>query len=371
VARKNYSSAAGLTVQGSSLFCFGGSGSRRGGRQINDPSLLTILEIFCFEREKKKALKAFREAVSPENLKLACLVLENLETQQKVNWAQSTLTLSDNRFLLSGLMDHKMSELNLSSSSQSTHQILRALQYRLNPATTVESINVNSAVFERGIEVLEQWGLLVPAPGHIHWGQFRRTEPFCKDFGTGRGTPIDRYYLEKFICQIRPQVKGNTLEIGGAVSNGVFFGFSQATEYHALDLQPSPYTDYAGDAHDPSLIAADSFDSIVCFNVLEHCARPWVVVENIHRWLKTGGKAFCMVPNAQRIHELPRDYWRPLPSALESMFDRFSRSQLCVYGNLVAFTASCYGIACEELKLEELDFVHPDYPVATCIVAEK
>jgi hypothetical protein len=78
-----------------------------------------------------------------------------------------------------------------------------------------------------------------------------------------------------------------------------------------------------------------------------------------------------MVPNAQRVHELPRDYWRPLPSALESIFDLFAHSQLYVYGNLITQTASYNGIACEEITPEELEFVHPDYPVATCIVAEK
>jgi SAM-dependent methyltransferase len=267
-------------------------------------------------------------------------------------------------------IDEQMKELNLSSASQATHQILRAVLHRVNSAA-LGSINTNSDAFERAMQALEQAGLLVPAPRHIDWGQFRRTEPFCKNFGFGRGTPIDRYYLDKFIAHIRPQVKGNTLEIGGAVGNSASFGFTQTTEYHALDLHPSPYNDYAGDAHEPSLIAPETFDSIVCFNVLEHCTRPWIVAENIHRWLKKGGKAFCMVPNAQRVHELPRDYWRPLPSALESMFDRFTHKQMHVYGNMMTHMASSYGIACEELTPEELDFSHPDYPVATCIVAEK
>ena len=53
------------------------------------------------------------------------------------------------------------------------------------------------------------------------------------------------------------------------------------------------------------------------------------------------------------------------------MFDSFTRVQLHVYGNLITHTASFYGIACEELNPEELDYTHPDYPVATCIVAEK
>jgi SAM-dependent methyltransferase len=369
-AGENLSSFATLFVQGSSLVSAGGIGSRVAGRALADPSLLTILEIFCFEKDKREAFKAYQRAASPKYLGAALGLLEDLEREEGMTWAQSVWNVSENSLTgrVPGELDAR--ELNLGASSQATHQILRAVQRRLNPESS-DAFSRNLEAFQRGVEVLVQSGLLVPASGHVRWGQLRRLEPVGKNFGYGRGTPIDRYYLGKFIELIRPLVQGNTLEIGGSISNGVSFGFTRATEYHAVELHPSPNNDYAGDVHEASLIAADVFDAIVCFNVLEHCTRPWIVVDNMHKWLKKGGKAFCMVPNAQRVHEMPRDYWRPLPSAMESMFSAFSHIQLHVYGNLITHTASFYGIACEELKPEELDYAHPDYPVATCIVAEK
>jgi SAM-dependent methyltransferase len=370
VAHENFSSSADLVIQDATLVGLGGTGSRMAGRALADPCLLTILEIFCFEKDAREAFRAYRRAGSRKYLETAAGLLEDLERNEGITWAQSCWHLSENSLVARVPGEPDSVELNLSSSSQATHQILRAVQRHLRPGSA-DGFSRNLEGFQRGVQVLGQWGLLVPAPGHVGWGQLRRLTPIGRNFGYRRGKPIDRYYLDKFIDLIRPLVQGSTLEIGGSLSNGAAFGFTQATEYHALELHPSPHVDYAGDVHDGSLIEADVFDSIVCFNVLEHCTRPWMVVENMHKWLKKGGKAFCMVPNAQRVHEMPRDYWRPLPSAMESMFDSFTRVQLHVYGNLITHTASFYGIACEELNPEELDYTHPDYPVATCIVAEK
>ena len=214
-------------------------------------------------------------------------------------------------------------------------------------------------VFGRGLLDLERWGLIVPARGKVDWGQLRIAEPVCRNFGFSRGTPIDRYYLHRFVGEIRSQVKGKTLEVGGVVSNAGYYGFGHTTDYHVRLTSHPLMLILPATAHDASLIATDTFDSVVCFNVLEHCAKPWIVVENIDRWLRKGGKAFCMVPNAQRIYSLPCDYWRPLPSACEIMFSMFARVRIHVYGNLITHTASHYGIACEELKPEELESSAP------------
>ena len=76
-----------------------------------------------------------------------------------------------------------------------------------------------------------------------------------------------------------------------------------------------------------------------------------------------------MVPNAQRVHRFPEDYWRPLPGALRFLFRGFAGCKLYVYGNLVTTLASLHGVAAEELDSEELLRADPDYPVASCIVA--
>lgn len=78
-----------------------------------------------------------------------------------------------------------------------------------------------------------------------------------------------------------------------------------------------------------------------------------------------------MVPNAQRIHNDPRDYWRILPDGMESLFTIFLVRKMFVYGNPVTVTAAIMGIAAEELSEEELNFYNNEYPVATCIYAIK
>jgi hypothetical protein len=45
------------------------------------------------------------------------------------------------------------------------------------------------------------------------WGNLRRTAPFSATFGFDRGTPIDRYYLERFLNSHRALITGRVLEV--------------------------------------------------------------------------------------------------------------------------------------------------------------
>ena len=44
-------------------------------------------------------------------------------------------------------------------------------------------------------------------------GTLRRTRPLSNDFGYDRGTPVDRYYIERFLAQHRSDVRGRVLEV--------------------------------------------------------------------------------------------------------------------------------------------------------------
>src|SRR5215210_840 len=39
------------------------------------------------------------------------------------------------------------------------------------------------------------------------------TEPISRSFGSDRGTPIDRYYIERFLEQNRSYVRGTCMEV--------------------------------------------------------------------------------------------------------------------------------------------------------------
>jgi len=61
------------------------------------------------------------------------------------------------------------------------------------------------------------------------------------------------------------------------------------------------------------------FDCVLCTEVLEHCARPAVVMDEIARVLKPGGVVLLTTPLMQALHSMPHDYYRYTPSALENL----------------------------------------------------
>lgn len=229
---------------------------------------------------------------------------------------------------------------------------------------------LNFDEFAARAEYLRESGFLLPDVGEINWGDLRRSQPLCQFFGFMRGTPIDRYYLDRFIESIQNDVQGLTLEIGGQKTNRELYALKRTSGYRVLDL-PGWSDDIVGDANDSGAVPEENFDSILILNVLEHCENPQKVVDNIYRWLKPGGHVYAMVPCAQRIHPTPRDFWRPMPDGLKSMFKAFRSQKVTTYGNVTTVVASFHGIAAEELTPEELDFTHPDYPVICCLTAQK
>lgn len=46
-------------------------------------------------------------------------------------------------------------------------------------------------------------------------------------------------------------------------------------------------------------LSNDSFDVVLCLDVLEHLEDPWLVLKDIHRVLKLGGSLICSLPNVR------------------------------------------------------------------------
>ena len=79
------------------------------------------------------------------------------------------------------------------------------------------------------------------------------------------------------------------------------------------------FLDYAFDLNKPLPIENEQFDSIILSDVLEHIRYPEVLLKEMYRLLKPGGKAIINVPFYYWLHEHPYDYFRYTRYALESM----------------------------------------------------
>ncbi len=90
--------------------------------------------------------------------------------------------------------------------------------------------------------------------------------------------------------------------------------------YHGMDIQQnaSCTVDSIGplDEAFPSVLHS-RFDLILCTEVLEHVANWPAAFLNISTALKPGGRAILTCPFVYPLHELPHDYWRPTPYAID------------------------------------------------------
>ncbi|MEB3312384.1 MAG: methyltransferase domain-containing protein [Snowella sp.] len=365
---KQYVTNAFLKIENNNLYAIF-AWSKKTADLISRKSWLSVLEIFVHEHSLEKAYKIFEKINVDSNPK----PINNLQPYQQL-LEEGIVQLGEGKITLFGRgfrsFIEKDSVFNLETLSENNYHLLPPLFAQVPLENDLNSIK-NFEAFTHLVKQLENLGLLSPATGSINWGDFRKPVPICQAFGLTRGTPVDRYYLSQFIGAIRHEIQGNILEIGGTPKDKDFYEVNQGDSYKILNIESGLGVDIVGDVHDTSIIEPASFDSIIIFNVLEHCYAPWVAVENIWQWLKPGGKCFAMVPSAIRLHATPMDYWRPLPDAFAYIFRNFSQQQSYVYGNPMTAIASYQGIATEELTTEELDAFHPDYPVATCIVAQK
>jgi len=79
---------------------------------------------------------------------------------------------------------------------------------------------------------------------------------------------------------------------------------------------------------------ADSFDTVLCFEVLEHVPQPFSTFAEITRVLKPGGILLLTTPQSWRLHEAPYDFFR---------YTRFGLQHLAEYHGLVVETIMPHG----------------------------
>ena len=119
-------------------------------------------------------------------------------------------------------------------------------------------------------------------------------------------------YAQKYIS-------GKTLDLGAGAAKYREIIKERAREYLAFDMMPGKHIDVVGDALDLPF-PADTFDTIVSTQVLEHIEKPWVMIKEIRRVLKSRGFCILTAPFLEPYHPDPGDFFRYSTEGMKSLF---------------------------------------------------
>jgi SAM-dependent methyltransferase len=191
-----------------------------------------------------------------------------------------------------------------------------------------------------------------------------------------RGTPVDRYYIERFVAAHRDDIRGQVLEMHDSRYTDRFG--TGVTRRDVLDIDAgNPNATIVADLTAADAVADDSFDCFVLTQTLQFIFDVPAALAQVHRILRPGGVALVTVPAVSRLapgYGLERDYWRFTPASCAALFGTaFGRGAAEVRGdgNVRSAMAFLAGLAWEELPRAALDAHDDFFPVIVSVRAVK
>ena len=212
----------------------------------------------------------------------------------------------------------------------------------------------------------------------VRLGDLRRLTPISRVFGFDRGTPIDRYYIERFLKTFSGDIEARVLEIGAAEYTRRF-GSDRVTHSDVLHaVAGNPVATLIGDLSTGEGIPEDMFDCMILTQTLSCIYDVHRAIASCYRALKPGGVVLATVPGISQISRYDMDhwgdYWRFTTLSAKKLFEEvFGQGNVKVdaYGNVLAAIAFLQGLAYEELKVGELEYHDPDYELLITVRAVK
>jgi SAM-dependent methyltransferase len=200
------------------------------------------------------------------------------------------------------------------------------------------------------------------------------TAPLSTEWGFDRGTPIDRYYIERFLEAHAADVRGRVLEVRSSDYTRRFDrGVVQAD---VLDIDAgNPNATVVADLTAADDVPAGQFDCFILTQTLQFIYDVHAAVRHAHRLLAPGGVLLVTLPVVARIS--PRygpttEFWRFTAASCRRLFgDVFGAENVEVrtYGNVLVDMAFLQGAALEEIPPAKLDVDDPFFPLIVTVRA--
>jgi SAM-dependent methyltransferase len=241
-----------------------------------------------------------------------------------------------------------LQRLDVRSLRECIQRSSRTFGFRWHLAGHDEFLNAASSEAETRIPAHAQSVLKDQIEGHAYLSTVAADEPLRAD-------------IQDFTHFI-PSGLGRTLEIASGRGQLARVLSPRAVHYVCLELLPVRYDSPVGNtclsvAADVHALpfAAESFDTIVANNILEHLYEPLAALRDLHRTLSAVGKLFALIPLDQLNpqHNIRTHLWKADADSIRAAFaaagfqlERLETIDLYALGVQGCFP-TCNGLVCK------------------------
>jgi hypothetical protein len=211
----------------------------------------------------------------------------------------------------------------------------------------------------------------------INFLDFNRNVPISRVFGFDRGTPIDRYYIGKWLEKNAGVIKGRVLEVADSHYTKLH-GKGRVDSYEVLSATHNGKATIVSDLTNINDLPENRLDCFICTQTFNFIFDVQKAIKGAHYLLKKGGVLIATVAGISQIsrYDMERwgDYWRFTTASVEKLFEPLFKEYLQIesYGNVLATIALLQGMAVEDLPDPSLlDDHDQDYQMLIGIVAKK
>ena len=200
-------------------------------------------------------------------------------------------------------------------------------------------------------------------------GRLGSTRPVSSAWGWDRGTPIDRFYIERFLARHRTDVTGRVLEVKESLYTDRFG--TDVRERAVLDVDSANgAATHVADLADGEGLPEAAFDCFLLTQTLQYVSDPPAAIATAHRVLRPGGVLLVTAPVTSRMTDPPAtDLWRVTPPGLRKLLEEAfgtGAAEVEGPGNVLAQVAFLEGLAVEDLREGDLLEADERFPLVAC-----
>jgi len=211
----------------------------------------------------------------------------------------------------------------------------------------------------------------------IIFNDLKKIEPISRQLGFDRGTPIDRYYTEKFLSKYSNLIKGHVLEVADNNYSLKFGPPNIKSDILHYD-KSNPRATIIADLTKKEDIPKNKFDCFICTQTFNFIYDVKKAIKGSYNLLKKDGVLLGTVSGISQIsrYDMDRwgDYWRFTDKSIKMLLEEAGFKDIKIYpmGNVLSAISLLQGIAVEDLpKKKLLDKHDEDYQMTICFIATK